>query len=204
MVASSWISHYRIVTYLKRSNSLFVLLNVVFLASIVFLPVPLAFFYQYGNQAGVWQVFASTQVVTSTTLLLLWVVARIDHLLDPEIPPEYLRAITVRLLVISLGTLVSLGVSYLNVWIAEGILLLFYVLGWILHRMYYRHHLKGGYLQGTTRMCSITDNMTAVAITFLITTVTATLVSNMSLPFSKALNAVLALTSPHLHGHQTP
>src|SRR6266581_8241165 len=65
VVASSWISHYRILTYLKRSSSLFILLNVVFLASIVFLPVPLAFFYQYGNQAGVWQVFASTQVITS-------------------------------------------------------------------------------------------------------------------------------------------
>ena len=59
VVASSWVSHYRIFTYLKRSSSLFIILNVVFLASIVFLPVPVLFFYQYGNQAGVWQVFAS-------------------------------------------------------------------------------------------------------------------------------------------------
>ena len=52
VVASSWISHYRVFIYLKRSSSLFIMLNVAFLASIVFLPVPVVFFYNYGNQAG--------------------------------------------------------------------------------------------------------------------------------------------------------
>jgi uncharacterized membrane protein len=52
IVASSWISHYLIFTCLKQSSSLFILLNVLFLASIVFLPVPVAFFLHYGNQAG--------------------------------------------------------------------------------------------------------------------------------------------------------
>jgi len=69
--ASSWISHYRIFTYLKRSSSLFILLNVLFLASIVFLPVPVAFFFYYGNQAGSLQLFACTQLVTSVALLLM-------------------------------------------------------------------------------------------------------------------------------------
>ncbi len=41
-------------------------------------------------------------------------------------------------------------------------------------------------------MCSITDNMTAVAITFLITTITGSLLSNNLQSFSMALNAVLA------------
>jgi uncharacterized membrane protein len=41
-------------------------------------------------------------------------------------------------------------------------------------------------------MCSITDNMTAVAITFLITTITGILLSNNQQSFSTALNAVLA------------
>ena len=86
IVASSWISHCRIITYLKRSNSLFIILNVVFLASIVFLPVPVVFFYRYDNQAGSLLVFAYTQLVTSVTLLLMWGVALVDHLLDPEIP----------------------------------------------------------------------------------------------------------------------
>ncbi len=56
--------------------------------SIVFLPVPVAFFFHYGNQAGSLLLFACTQLVTSVALLLMWVVARVDHLLDPETPSE--------------------------------------------------------------------------------------------------------------------
>src|SRR5213080_1274517 len=115
VVASSWLSHYRSLTYLKRSSSLFIILNVLFLASIVFLPVPVLFFYIYGNQAEIWRVFACTQVVTSTTLLLMWIVARADHLLAPGIPPEYLSYTTARLLIIPLGTLLSLGIAFFNV-----------------------------------------------------------------------------------------
>jgi len=191
VVASSWVSHYRILTYLKRSSSFFIVLNVLFLASIVFLPVPVLFFYQYSNQSGVWQVFAITQMVTSTTLLCMWIVARVDHLLDPEIPSEYLKYTTARLLVIPIGTLLSIGVAFYNVWIAEGIFLAFYVLGWFLHNLYYQRNRRAIYLEGTIRMCSISDNMTAVAITFLIATITSTVLSNSQQSFSTSLNAVL-------------
>ena len=148
VVASSWVSHYRILTYLKRSSSLFIILNILFLASIVFLPVPVLFFYQYGNQSEVWQVFAITQMVTSTTLLCMWIVARVDHLLDPEIPSEYLRYTTARLFVIPIGILLSIGVAFYNVWIAEGIFLAFYVLGWFLHNLYYHRNRRAIYLEG--------------------------------------------------------
>jgi uncharacterized membrane protein len=122
----------------------------------------------------------------------MWGVARVDHLLDPEIPPEYLRYTTARLVVIPIGTLFAIGVAFYNVWLAEGILLFFYVLGWFLRSLFYRHHQRADYLEGTVRMCSITDNMTAVAITFLITTITSILLSNNQQSFSTALNAVLA------------
>jgi uncharacterized membrane protein len=61
-----------------------------------------------------------------------------------------------------------------------------------LRSIYYRRNPGAGYLEGTIRMCSITDNMTAVAITFLIATITGTLQSTIHQPFSTALNAVLA------------
>jgi uncharacterized membrane protein len=191
IVASSWISHYRIVTYLKRTSTLFIILNVLFLASIVFLPVPVAFFYRYGNQAGSLLLFASTQLVTSVTLLLMWVVARVDHLLDPEMLAEYRRYTTARLFVIPIGTLLAIGIAFYNVWLAEGIFLFFYILGWFLRGLFYRHHQRADYLEGTVRMCSITDNMTAVAITFLITTITSILLSSKGQSFSTALNEVL-------------
>jgi uncharacterized membrane protein len=191
VVASSWISHYRILTYVKRSNSVFIMLNILFLASIVFLPVPVLFFYLYGNQAGAWQLFAATQVFTGITLLLMWVVARGDQLLDSAVPSEYLTYTTIRLLLIPLGTLLSLGVSFYSVLLAEGIFLLFFVLGWLLHIIIYRHRQSTGIMDGTTRICSITDNMVAVAFTFLIAYITGTLLSNSQQPFSTALHTVL-------------
>ncbi len=191
VVASSWISHYRILTYVKRSNSIFIMLNILFLASIVFLPVPVLFFSLYGNQAGAWQLFAATQIVTGITLLLLWVIARGDRLLDSEVPSEYLTYTTIRLLLIPLGTLVSLGVSFYSVWLAEGIFLLSFVLGWLLRSIIYRRQRSAGMLEGTMRICSITDNMVAVAFTFLIAYITGTLLSNSQQPFSTALRTVL-------------
>jgi uncharacterized membrane protein len=167
-------------------------LNVLFLASIVFLPVPVAFFYRYGNQTGSLLVFACTQLVTSVTLLLMWVEALVDHLLDPAIPPEYRGYTTARLVVIPIGTLFAIGFAFYNVWVAEAILLFFYVLGWFLRGFLYRRHQRADYLEGTIRMCSITDNMTAVAITFLITTITGILLSNTQQSFSTALGEVLA------------
>jgi TMEM175 potassium channel family protein len=77
-------------------------------------------------------------------------------------------------------------------WVAEGIFVIFYVLGWFVHNLSYRHHPEGRYLAGTVRMCSITDNMTAVAITFLIASITGALLSNAQQSFSTALGAVLA------------
>ena len=46
-------------------------------------------------------------------------------------------------------------------------------------------------MHGTTRLCSITDNMVAVAVTFLIAYITGTLLSNAQQPFSTALHTVL-------------
>jgi uncharacterized membrane protein len=190
VIASSWISHYRIFTYVRQSSDLFVLLNVVFLGSIVFLPVPVALFYRYTNQAGVWQVFAGTQAVTSTTLLLMWIVARVDHLLDAEIPAVYARYLTARLLIISVGTLLSFAVAFVNILVAEGIFLFLFLLAGLWHALSYRYRGEGGYLAGTTRMCSITDNMTAVALTFLIATITSAGASNSQQPYAQTLAAI--------------
>lgn len=75
---------------MKCSNSFFIILNVLFLASIVFLPVPVEFFYRYGNHAGSLLVFACTQLITSVTLLLMWIVAKVDHFYLATITLPYL------------------------------------------------------------------------------------------------------------------
>jgi uncharacterized membrane protein len=190
VVASSWISHYRIVNYMQRSSSLFIMLNVVFLGSIVFLPVPIALIFRYHAQPGVWQVFAGTQAVTSCALLLLWMVARADHLLSRGTPAEYLRYTTARLVIISCGTLLSFALAFWNVLLAAIIFLLLFVIGWLVNMLTYRTRRGAGHLPGTIRMCSITDNMTAVAITFLIASVTDVVASSSHQSFGRTLGAI--------------
>lgn len=193
VVASAWISHYRVFTYLRQSSDLFIALNIVFLASIVFLPVPVTLFYHYTNEAGVWQVFAGTQALTSITLLLMWIVASVDHLLDPQTPAIYRRYVTARLLIISLGTLISFAVAFVSILVAEGIFLCLFILAGLWHVLSYRSrraHGDHGYLAGTIRMCSITDNMTAVALTFLIVTITSIGASASQQSFTQTLTAI--------------
>jgi uncharacterized membrane protein len=190
VVASSWISHYRIFNYMRHSSGLSIMLNVVFLGSIVFLPVPIALLFRYHAQGGVWQVFVGTQAVTSCTLLLLWMVARADHLLDADTPAEYSRYTTARLVIIALGTLLSFALAFWNVLVAEVIFLLLFVFGWLARVLTYRYRRGAVYLPGTVRMCSITDNMTAVAITFLIATVTDVVASSSHQTFGQTLAAI--------------
>ena len=76
--------------------------------------------------------------------------------------------------------------------VAEGILLLlFNGTGLVLGQPLLSQKSQSDYLAGTIRMCSISDNMTAVGITFLIATITSTVLSNSQQSFSTALNAVL-------------
>lgn len=190
LVIISWISHYHIFNYMKRSNSIFIMLNVLFLGSIVFLPVPVAIFYIYHNQSTVWILYASTQLVTSTTLLFMWLDARIDNLLDSSIPADILTATTIRLLILPLSTLISIGIALYNVLLAEGTFILFYILGLLLHSIYYHNNRRENVTEGATRLHSITDNMIAVAITFLITKVTGTLISHTQRPLPMMLSAI--------------
>jgi uncharacterized membrane protein len=192
VVASSWISHDRIFSVMKRSNGMLVMLNVVFLASIVFLPVPVTLFYLYGNQTTVWVTYATTQLVTSAMLLLLWFEARREHLLDTGISAQYLTFTTLRLLVIPLAALISIGISFYSLVLAEGFFLLSYVLVWLIRGTYFRNHQTAGLGEGSTRICSITDNMVAVAITFLITKITGVVLADVHQSLSTTLNAILA------------
>jgi uncharacterized membrane protein len=190
VVTISWISHYHIFTYMKRSNGIFIMLDVLFLASIVFLPVPVALFYLYGNQSVVWILYAATQLVTSTVLLLIWLDARKDHLLDPAIQADFLKVTTLRLLVLPLSALISIGIALYNVQLAVGIFILSYFLGLLLHSLYYRNTRTASVIEGATRLYSITDNMVAVAFTFLITNITGTLAANSHQPLSTMLQAI--------------
>ncbi len=173
IVASSWISHAQLFYYVRRSSGLLVILNLLFLATIVFLPVPITLFFVYGNQSEAWILFAATQVVTGLLLFLIWVCSRSARFLDASVPPRFFLATTFRLLFIPLGFLLSIPLALVNVLLAEvGFILLYVVARSLLIAFRYSSGSETA-RQNNLRLNSITDNMTAVAITFLIVNVAA-------------------------------
>jgi uncharacterized membrane protein len=192
IVAGSWISHYRIFRYIKRSNNIFIMLNILFLLSIVLLPIPVVLFYLYGNQRAIWLLYASTQIVTGMILFLMWRYARREHFLDVGVPPNFVLYTTIRLLFSPLTFLISVGVAaFFNVLFAEVSFVLFYGLALFLGGIYRRQMgiSYGG--EGNLRLFSITDNMTAVAITFLVANITGVLLSSHDKPFSTTFEEIL-------------
>jgi uncharacterized membrane protein len=137
------------------------------------LPVPITLFFVYGNQSEAWILFAATQVVTGSLLFLIWVYSRSARFLDASVPPHFFLATTIRLLFIPMSFLISIPLALVNVLLAEvGFILLYGVARGLLVALRYSRDSET-VRQNNVRLNSITDNMTAVAITFLIVNVAA-------------------------------
>jgi uncharacterized membrane protein len=191
VVASSWISHAQLFYYIRRSSNLLISFNLLFLATIVFLPVPIALFFVYGNQQEAWIFFASTQVVTGLLLLILWVYARREYFLDPAVPESYFVSTAARLSFITLGFLGSAAVAFFNLLIAQAGFVVVYVSARLVFALL-RPTVMQAPAQNNRRLYSITDNMTAVAVTFLIVTVAAQVPLRGSQPISQAIHNILS------------
>ena len=191
IVASSWISHAQLFYYVRRSSGLLIFLNLLFLATIVFLPVPITLFFVYGNQSEAWILFASTQVVTGSLLFMIWVYARSEHFLEASVPSRFFLATTFRLLFIPLCFLISIPLALVNVLLAE---IGFFVLYVVARGLLVAFHSSGSSesaRQNNLRLCSITDNMTAVALTFLIVNVAAQVSAHSGDTLAKTIGDIL-------------
>jgi len=191
IVASSWISHAQLFYYVRRSSGLLVVLNLLFLATIVFLPVPITLFFVYGNQTEAWILFAVTQVVTGSLLFLIWVYSRSARFLEASVPSRFFLATTFRLLFIPLSFLISIPLAMVSVLVAEaGFLLLYVVARGLLIAFRYSRGSESA-RQNNLRLTSITDNMTAVAITFLIVNVAAEVPAHGGDSLAKTIGDIL-------------
>jgi uncharacterized membrane protein len=196
IVATSWISHAQLFYYVRQSSGLLVMLNVLFLATIVFLPVPITLFFVYGNQAEAWILFAATQVVTGSLLFLIWVYSRSARFLDTSVPPPFFLATTFRLLFIPMSFLISIPLALVRVRLAEvGFVLLYGVARGLLIALRYSRDSEtvqpGAVRQNNVRLNSITDNMTAVAITFLIVNVAAEVAAHSGDSLAQTIRDIL-------------
>jgi uncharacterized membrane protein len=129
-----WANHHYVFKLYKRTDHVFLLLNVLFLMCISFLPLPTAVLGGYildeMNQATAVRFYALGLLLPAASWLLMWLYAnKGGRLIDPHLDPEFLRGATTRYIV-SVGlyvgaVLVALVNWRLSLAICVGLTLLY-------------------------------------------------------------------------------
>ena len=83
VIARYWLLHHRMSLRLRRVDARFMVMNLVFLAFIVFLPFPAEILGLYGQTVTAVVLYASTMVVIGVTSLALWEYAIRARLMAP-------------------------------------------------------------------------------------------------------------------------
>jgi uncharacterized membrane protein len=93
-----WINHHRLFSLIERVDNILLLLNMLLLLGIVFVPFPTGLVTAYIGQPGertAVLVYTGTFVLIAIFYNLLWIYAsRSGRLLNPDIDPEAVKAIT--------------------------------------------------------------------------------------------------------------
>jgi uncharacterized membrane protein len=135
VVARFWVSHHRLSLLLREVDSAFIILNLAFLALIVFLPFPTEIIGQYGDTTTAVVFYAGALCITGTLSWALWEYAFRYRLLDPATSPQVRRAGAVRALVLVGAFGSSIPFAFLDAGAAKFAWLLLLALPLVLRRV---------------------------------------------------------------------
>jgi uncharacterized membrane protein len=120
-----WISHQRLFQYLTRADNILAWLNVFFLMSVAFLPIPSNILGEYGDHGPAVRFYAVSLMVPGIWMILLWLYATYHHrLVEKDLDPGIIRHRLERSLIAPAVFLLTIALSYFNPYLAEASLLL--------------------------------------------------------------------------------
>ena len=115
-----WANHHNRFRFIERSNHGLLFLNILFLMCVAFIPFPTALLAEYLERtaseretAGV--IYAGTLAVTAVFFTLLWLYAAANRLVDRNLDPSLVRAMTRRYLLGTVAYLLVFVLAYVNV-----------------------------------------------------------------------------------------
>ena len=120
IVGNYWMVHHRTFHYIRGYDHRLLLLNLWFLMWVALIPFSASLLGNYFGQQIPVIIYASHMIVAGLFLSWLWWYAQSDpRLVAPDIDPRLVRYNNLRALIVPLVFLLSIGVSFLNVYAAE-------------------------------------------------------------------------------------
>jgi uncharacterized membrane protein len=142
IVGVYWISHQRLFQYIRRADNILAWLNVIFLMSVAFLPIPTKILGEYGDHSPAVRLYALSLMVPGLWMILLWLYATYQHrLVDKSLDAGIIRHRLERSLIAPAVFLLRIGLTYLNPYLTEASLLLV-VVGVAAHERRRKHLMK--------------------------------------------------------------
>ena len=125
MLGVYWINHHNQFHFIKRSDRLFLWINLLFLMSVAFVPFTSGLLGTYGEQHIVVIIYGLHMALIWMMLYLNWWYATHDlHLVDHDLDPTIIKHITRRTLMGPALFIVAVGLSFFSLTAAVVIYLL--------------------------------------------------------------------------------
>jgi uncharacterized membrane protein len=120
IIGSYWLAHRRISGLVGAYDSKMQLINLLFLMWIVLMPFSTALVGEYENQQLPVVIYAVHNILTSLTLMWLWLHSvRDSSLVEPNLDPRLLRRSILRGLIVQSVFVLSIGISFISVDVAR-------------------------------------------------------------------------------------
>ena len=114
-----WANHHNRFRFIVRSDHILLFLNILFLMCVAFIPFPtalLADYLQGTERSTAGAIYAGTLAVTAVFFTLLWLYAAANYrLVDRNLDPSLLRAMTRRFVAGMVAYLVTFLLAFVNV-----------------------------------------------------------------------------------------
>jgi uncharacterized membrane protein len=136
VVGSYWVAYHRYFRFVERLNGRLVWLNLFFLMGVVFMPFPTALIGPYGNQQRAVVLYAASVALVGMLMTLMWLYAAKNGLLTRDLSRRFVTYYALRSVLPPIIFILSMGLTYLNPYLAEASWVLIYVDRAVLSRVF--------------------------------------------------------------------
>jgi len=132
LIASYWVVHRRMFTFIKRADRTFLWMNLFFLMFIAFMPFATNLMGAYPRYHVALITYAGTALATLLTLAAEWRYAtRLGRLVDPDLDPRWIRHLAGRIWGAIFLCLVCIGISFFHPLVSLFFFILFPILAMV-------------------------------------------------------------------------